>query len=209
VAEAFGLPEVPDLFPRFNIAPGQPVAVVRQQPRAEGRELALLRWGLVPAWADDPSVGHLLANARSETAATKPSFRRAFRSRRCLVVADGFYEWQKTTGRKQPYFVGLRGDRPFGLAGLWERWDKHGGPVESCTVLTTDANELMRPIHERMPVIVPPDQYDLWLDPRCQDTGKLAKLLRPYPSKDLLAYRVSALINNPKNDVPQCVEAIR
>jgi putative SOS response-associated peptidase YedK len=97
------------------------------------------------------------------------------------VVADGFYEWQPTSGRKQPYFVGLQGDRPFGLAGLWERWEKHGGPVESCTVLTTDANELMRPIHGRMPVIVPPDQYGLWLDPRCQDAEKLAKLLRPFP----------------------------
>jgi putative SOS response-associated peptidase YedK len=144
-----------------------------------------------------------------ETAATKPSFRRAFRSRRCLVVADGFYEWRRADGRKQPYFVGLRGDRPFGLAGLWERWEKHGGPVESCTILTTDANELMRPIHERMPVIVPPDQYDLWLDPRFEDTKKLAKLLRPFPAGGMLAYRVSTLVNNAKNDVPQCVEAIR
>ena len=187
VAEAFGLPEVPHLLPRFNVAPGRPVAVVRQQPAAKGRELAFLRWGLVPAWADDPSIGDRLANARSETAATKPSFRQAFGSRRCLVVADGLYEWQKVNGRKQPYFVGLRGDRPFGLAGLWERWEKGGEPVESCTILTTDANELMRPIHERMPVIVPPDQYSLWLDPRCQDAGKLAKLLRPYPSTHMLA----------------------
>jgi putative SOS response-associated peptidase YedK len=209
VAEAFCLPEAPDLLPRFNIAPGQPVAVVRQEPRAEGRELALLRWGLIPAWADDPSIGNRLANARSETAATKPSFRRAFRSRRCLVVADGFYEWQRTNGRKQPYFVGLQNDRPFGLAGLWERWEKHGEPVESCTILTTDANELMQPIHERMPVIIPPDQYGLWLDPRCQDTGMLAKLLRPFPSEGMLAYRVSTLVNNAKNDVPQCVEAMR
>jgi putative SOS response-associated peptidase YedK len=209
VAEAFGLPEAPDLLPRFNIAPGQPVAVVRQEARAEGRELAFLRWGLIPDWADDPSIGNRLANARSETAATKPSFRRAFQSRRCLVVADGFYEWQKTNGRKQPYFVGLQSDRPFGLAGLWERWEKHGEPVESCTILTTDANELMQPIHERMPVILPPDQYALWLDPRCQETGKLAKLLQPFPSEGMLAYRVSALVNNPKNDVPQCVEATR
>jgi putative SOS response-associated peptidase YedK len=147
VAEAFGLSEVPDLLPRFNIAPGQPVAVVRQSPQAEGRELAYLRWGLIPAWADDPSIGDRLANARSETAATKPSFQRAFRSRRCLVVADGFYGWQRTSGRKQPYFVGLRSDRPFGLAGLWEQWEKHGEPVESCTILTAAASELMQPIH--------------------------------------------------------------
>jgi putative SOS response-associated peptidase YedK len=209
VAEAFALPEAPDLLPRFNIAPGESVAVVRQKPQAERRELTYLRWGLVPAWADDPSIGDRLANARSETAATKPSFRRAFQSRRCLVVADGFYEWQRTTGRKQPYFVGLRSDRPFGLAGLWERWEKGGEPVESCTVLTTGANELMRPIHGRMPVIIPPDQYGLWLDPGCHDTAKLAKLLLPYPSTPMLAYRVSTVVNNPKNDVPQCVEALR
>jgi len=209
LAEAFSLPEAPDLFPRFNIAPGQTVAVVRQKPQAEGWELALLRWGLIPAWADDPSIGDRLANARSETAATKPSFRRAFRSRRCLVVADGFYEWQRTNGRKQPYFVGLKNDRPFGLAGLWERWEKGGEPVESCTILTTDANELMEQIHERMPVIIPPDQYGLWLDPRCQDAEKLAMLLRPHPSKDMLAYRVSTVVNNPKNDGVKCVEAIR
>jgi putative SOS response-associated peptidase YedK len=209
VAEAFALGEAPDLLPRFNVAPGQPVAVVRQEPRAEGRELVFLRWGLIPAWADDPSIGDRLANARSETAATKPSFRRAFRSRRCLVVADGFYEWQRTNGRKQPYFVGLKNDRPFGLVGLWERWERGGEPVESCKVLTTDANELMRPVHGRMPVILPPDQYALWLDHRCQDTAKLAKLLRPYPSKDMLAYRVSTVVNDPRNDVPQCVEALR
>jgi putative SOS response-associated peptidase YedK len=209
VAEEFGLPEVPDLTPRFNIAPGQSVAVVRQQPRAEGRELAYVRWGLIPAWADDPSIGDRLANARSETAAARPSFRRAFRSRRCLVVADGFYEWRRANGRKQPCFVGLKNDHPFGRAGLWERWEKGGKPVESCTILTTEANELMRPIHERMPVIVPPDQYGLWLDPRFEDTEKLAKLLRPFPSEGMLAYRVSALVNNPRNDVPQCVEAIR
>jgi putative SOS response-associated peptidase YedK len=209
VAEAFGLPEAPELLPRFNIAPSQAVAVVRQMPQAQERQLAYLRWGLIPAWADDPSIGDRLANARSETLATKPSFRRAFRSRRCLVVADGFYEWQRTNGRKQPYFVGLQGDRPFGLAGLWERWEKGGGPVESCAILTTDANELMQPIHARMPVIIPPEQYGLWLDPRFEDSEKLAKLLRSFPSEGMLAYRVSALVNNPKNDVPQCVEAIR
>lgn len=209
LAKAFNLLEVPDVLPRFNIAPGHSVAVVRQIPRAQGRELAYLRWGLIPAWADDPSIGKRMANARSETAATKPCFRRAFRSRRCLVIADGFYEWQRTNGRKQPYFVGLQSDRPFGLAGLWERWEKGGEPVESCTILTTDANELMQPIHERMPVILPPEQYDLWLDARCQDTEKLTKLLRPCSAKDLVAYRVSTLVNNPKNDVVKCIEAMQ
>jgi putative SOS response-associated peptidase YedK len=209
VAEEFGLADVPEPFPRFTIAPTQPVAVVRRRAEQGGKELAFLRWGLIPAWADDPSIGNRLINARSETAATKPSFRKAFRSRRCLVVADGFYEWQKTDGRKQPSFIGLKSDRPFGLAGLWERWEKGEGPVESCTILTTDANPLMQPIHERMPVIVPADQYDFWLDPRCQDSEKLANLLRPYPSQDMLAYRVSTLVNNPKNDVAKCVEAFQ
>jgi putative SOS response-associated peptidase YedK len=209
VAQEFSLFDEPDLAPRFNIAPSQAVAVVRQKPGAEARELAWLRWGLIPSWADDPSIGDRLANARSETAATKPSFRSAFRSRRCLVVADGFYEWQRTNGRKQPYFVGLQSERPFGLAGLWERWEKGDEPVESCTILTTEANDLMKPIHERMPVIVPPEQYGLWLDPRCQDTEKLAELLRPYPPEGMLAYPVSTLVNNPRNDVPQCVEALK
>lgn len=208
VAGLFGLTEVPDFSPRFNIAPTQPVAVVRSRTDLSGKELTFLRWGLIPSWAHDPPLGDRLANARSETVATKPSFRRALRSRRCLVVADGFYERQGTTGHKQPYFVGLQSDQPFGLAGLWERSDKGKEPVESCTILTTDANELMQPIHERMPVIIPIDEYDLWLDPRCQDTEKLAKLLRPYSSKDMLAYRVSSLVNNPKNDVPQCIKAV-
>ncbi len=209
LAEAFGLPDIPDLLPRFNIAPGQPVAVIRQQPQAERRELAYLRWGLIPAWADAPSIGDLHANARSETAATKPSFRQAFRLRRCLVVADGFYEWQRVNGRRQPFFVGLQSDRPFGLAGLWGRWAKHGEPVESCTILTTDANELIHPIHGRMPVLIPPEQYGRWLDPRCEDTNRLGRLLRPFPSEGMLAYRVNALVNNPKNDTPLCVKAMR
>jgi putative SOS response-associated peptidase YedK len=119
------------------------------------------------------------------------------------VVADGLYEWQRTKGRKQPYFAGLQSDRPFGLAGLWECWEKHGEPVESCTILTNEANELMQPIHEHMPVIDPPDQYGLWLDPRCEDTEKLAKLRRPYPSTHMLAYWVSTVVNSLKNDVPQ------
>lgn len=209
VARTFALSSVPDLLPRFNIAPGQAVAVVRQKPHDEERELVFLRWGLIPAWADDLTIGDRLANARSETVATKPSFRRAFRSRRCLVVADGLYEWQRTNGRKQPYFVGLKNDHPFGMAGLWERWEKGDEPVESCTILTTDGNDLMQPIHERMPVIIRPEQYALWLDSTVQESGKLMNSLRPCPSNDMIAYRVSTLVNNPTNDVPECVEAMR
>jgi putative SOS response-associated peptidase YedK len=207
VAQEFGLFDVPDLRPRYNVAPGQPVAVVRQRPG--GRELAFLRWGLIPAWPDDPSIGDHLANARSETAATKPSFGQAYHSRRCLVLADGFYEWQRTDGRKQPYYVRRLDGRPFGLAGLWERWEKGDEPVETCTILTTDANELMQSIHERMPVIIPPEQYGVWLDPRFPDQRRLAELLRPAPSPGMKAYPVGTIVNDPQHDVPACVEPLK
>jgi putative SOS response-associated peptidase YedK len=207
IAAEFGLFDVPDLPARYNIAPGQPAAVIRRPPEKNERELALLKWGLIPAWADDPALGDRLANARSETAATKPSFRRAFQYRRCLLVADGFYEWQRTDGRKQPYYVRLKNDHPFGIAGLWERWEKGEKPIESCTILTTDANALMKPIHERMPVIIPPDQYDLWLDPVCQDAEKLEGLLRPFAG-EMIVNQVSTLVNNPKNDMAKCIEPL-
>jgi putative SOS response-associated peptidase YedK len=208
IAEVFGLAEPPHLQPHFNIAPSQSVAVVRQQPETHQRELALLRWGLIPFWADDPSIGDRMANARCETAATKPSFRRPFRSRRCLVVADGFYEWQRKDGRKQPFFVQMKDHRPFGMAGLWDRWDKQGEPIESCTILTTDANDLMKPIHERMPVIIPPDQFDTWLDPSVHDEKRLSELLRPFDSDEVTAYPISTKVNNPKNDVEACIEPL-
>ena len=208
IAETFGLSEPPHLQPHFNIAPSQSVAVVRQQPETHQRELALLHWGLIPFWADDPSIGDRMANARSETAATKPSFRRPFRSRRCLVVADGFYEWQKTDGRKQPFFIQMKNHRPFGMAGLWDRWDKQGEPIESCTILTTDANELMVPIHERMPFIIPPDKFDIWLDSAEHDEKKLLGMLRPFDSTEMTAYAISTKVNNPKNDVAACIEPL-
>ena len=207
IAAEFGLFDVPDVPPRYNIAPGQQVAVIRRLPEKNQRELAFVKWGLIPAWADDPSIGDRMANARSETAATKPSFRKAFRSRRCLLVADGFYEWQRTDGRKQPYYVRLKNDHPFGIAGLWERWEKGNEPIESCTILTTDANDLMKPIHERMPVIIPPDQYDLWLDPQCQDAKKLEGLLRPF-SGEMTAYQISTVVNNPANETKKCIEPL-
>jgi putative SOS response-associated peptidase YedK len=207
IAEVFGLAEPPHIQPHCNIAPSQSIAVVREQPDHH-RELVHLHWGLIPFWADAPSIGNRMANARCETAATKPSFRRAFRSRRCLVVADGFYEWQKTDGRKQPYFIQMEDHRPFGMAGLWERWDKQGEQIESCTILTTDANNLMMPIHERIPVILPPDDFDLWLDPEVHDEKNLAALLRPLDSKIMTAYPISTQVNNPKNDVAACIEPL-
>lgn len=127
VAKEFGLLDVPELSPHFNISPSQSVAIVRQKPEAKGRELAFVHWGLIPSWAEDPKIGNRMANARSETAATKPSFRSAFKSRRCLIIADGFYEWQKTVGGKQPYLISMKDGRPFGMAGLWERWEKGEG----------------------------------------------------------------------------------
>ena len=200
--------DVLPLFAHYNIAPTQQVVAVRTDPSVGGRQLVPLRWGLVPSWADDPAIGNRMINARAETVASKPSFRAAFKSRRCLVVADGFYEWQKRGASKQPYYIQLRDGRPFGLAGLWERWRHDDQAIESCTIITTEANELMRPLHDRMPVILPREEYASWLDPRPDRGDVLRKLLRPYPPEDMTAYPVSTIVNNPRNDVPQCVESL-
>jgi len=208
VAEQFALFDVAPFQPRFNVAPTQPVAVVRRMAVEEPqRELAWLRWGLIPGWAADPAIGARMINARAETAAQRPAFRAALGRRRCLVVADGFYEWQKAGPRKQPYFVRLRDDRPFGFAGLWESWE---GPeqaaIESCTILTTEANELVRPIHDRMPVIVAPADYERWLDPGVQGAEAVRPLLRPYPSEAMMAYPVGPRVNSPARDDPACIQ---
>jgi putative SOS response-associated peptidase YedK len=208
ISAAFGVPEFSQTRLRFNIAPSQLVAAVRQKPGTHARELVKLCWGLVPSWAGDPSIGNRLANARSETVAEKPSFRHAFKSQRYLLVADGFYEWQQTDGRKQPYYVRMKDGRPFGLAGLWERWGKGDAAIESCTVLTTDANSLMQPIHERMPVIVPPEKYRLWLDPAEYSLEVLGPLMRPYDAGELEAFPVSTFVNSPKHDGPECIEPL-
>jgi putative SOS response-associated peptidase YedK len=195
-------------MPRFNVAPTQNVAVVRLDSKQQGRELPHLRWGLIPSWADDPSIGSRMINARAETVAEKPAFRHAFKAKRCLVVADGFYEWQRMDGRKQPYFIHLKDDRPFAFAGLWERWTKGDELIESCTIITTGANELMQPIHDRMPVVIPKSAYDIWLDPTIKDPERLQPLLAPYPSDEMVAYTVSTLVNSPKNDVEACVQRV-
>ena len=211
VAEQFSLFDMPAWEPRFNIAPSQPVPVVRMAPdRPEPqRELVLLHWGLIPSWADDPTIGNRLINARAESVGSKPAFRAAARSRRCLIVADGFYEWQRTGKQRQPFFIRLREDRPFGLAGLWESWHSPDGSViESCTILTTESNELIRPIHDRMPVIVAPEDYDRWLDRATTRPEVLEPLLRPYPSEQMAAYPVSPMVNSPASDNPRCVEPV-
>jgi putative SOS response-associated peptidase YedK len=206
LAVQFNLVEVPALEPRYNIAPTQPVAVVRLGSESTERELALLHWGLIPFWAKDASIGSRMINARSETVAEKPSFRTAFRRRRCLVLADGFYEWQKLDGGKQPMYVGLHDREAFGFAGLWERWEGTGnGVIESCTLLTTEPNELLRPIHNRMPVILKPTDYDLWLDGQVEEAERLQALLRPYPSEGMQAYAVSRWVNSPRNEGPECI----
>jgi putative SOS response-associated peptidase YedK len=208
IAEAFDVPEVFEFPPRFNIAPTQGVPVVRLAPDRAARGLDLLHWGLIPSWADDPAIGSRMINARAETVATKPAFRHAFKAKRCLVVTDAFYEWRKVDGRKQPYLIHLKDDRPFAFAGLWESWNKGGEPIESCTIITTEANELMAPIHDRMPVIVPESAYDLWLDTVVKDPGKLQPLLVPFPAEEMEAYPVSTLVNNPRNDVEECMKRV-
>jgi putative SOS response-associated peptidase YedK len=202
----FNLPEIPELQPRYNIAPTQPVAAVRVPMPDGDRELVMLHWGLIPFWAKDPGLGARLINARSETVADKPAFRAAFRRRRCLVPADGFYEWQKQNGTKQPFFIRLQDGRPFAFAGLWERWqDQDGGVIESCTLLTTRPNELLQPLHNRMPVILHPHDYALWLDPEAQDIDALHRLLNPYPPGEMEAYPVSRYVNAPQNEGPDCI----
>jgi putative SOS response-associated peptidase YedK len=206
LAELFLFPEAAAPEPRYNIAPTQSVAAVRAPSGIDKREFAFLRWGLVPSWADDPAIGNRLINARSDSVATKPSFRSAFKHRRCLVLADGFYEWQKLGSKKQPHYFSLRDGKPFAFAGLWERWEKSGTPVESCTILTTEANDVLRPVHERMPVILEPKDYDLWLDPSPQKPELLQGLLRPYSAGEMTGFPVSPLVNNPRINSPRCIE---
>ncbi|MDP8952934.1 MAG: SOS response-associated peptidase [Actinomycetota bacterium] len=195
------MPEVP---PSYNVAPTQEVAAVL----VEGgeRRLEMLRWGLIPSWADEPQIGSRMINARSETVSEKPSFRGAFRKRRCLIPADGFYEWQRTDNGKQPYHIHARDGSPFAFAGLWESWSGDEGEIRSCTILTTEANEVVGEVHHRMPVIVAPEDYETWLDPDLHDADWLAPLLTPYPSEALEAYPVSRFVNNPSNNDERCVE---
>ena len=190
--------------PRFNIAPTQSVPIVRIDDSGR-RRIDGARWGLIPHWAEDASIGNRLINARSETAASKPAFRSAVRRRRCLIPADGFYEWQRVDGRKQPYHLRFRDRRVFAFAGLWERWStaKHPTPVESCTILTTAPNPTVAPIHDRMPVILPDDAWGLWMSADELGGDVLSTLLRPYPGDDLEAVAVSTRVNSPANDDPE------
>jgi len=205
LAEEFGFDDSSVELPQnYNVAPTQSVAAVLEE--GGQRRLEVLRWGLIPPWADDPQIGSRMINARSETAPGKPSFRRAFRERRCLIPADGFYEWQRTNGAKQPYYIHMQDGRPFAFAGLWESWSKGGdGEVRTCTILTTGANALVGEVHDRMPVILAPDAYGVWLDP-ASERDELTGLLAPYPEDEMEAYPVSRFVNSPQNNDPRCIE---
>lgn len=210
LAELFALPEVPEWAPRYNIAPSQPVATLVRTAEDPGPRFRIHRWGLIPSWAKDPRIGDRMINAQAETAATKPSFRVAFRRRRCLVLADGFYEWQALGRRKQPLYVRMRDDLPFAFAGLWEHWESGAGEaIDSCTLLTMEPNELVRTFHHRMPVILDTQDYARWLDPAIQDPAALQPILRPYPAEAMIAHPVSTLVNNPSNDLPSCITPLK
>lgn len=208
IAEQFALADTPLLAARYNIAPTQPVAAVRLAPHTHQRELTHFHWGLIPSWAKDTKMSARMINARSESVTDKPSFRNAFKRRRCLIPASGFYEWQRQGKQKQPMFIEAQDGGLLALAGLWETWHgPDGGEIESCTILTTEPNELMASIHNRMPVIVEPADYDLWLHPGERSEDGL-HLLRPYPPHKMRVHPVSTYVNNARNEGQQCIQPL-
>ena len=194
-----------DWIPRYNVAPTQPVPIIRQNPKEPRRELWLARWGLIPWWAKDSSGSAGMINARSETAATKPAFRDALKLRRCLIPANGFYEWQKAGKSKQPYCFEVNEGTLFAFAGIWDRWrDAGGNTVDTCAILTTSPNAVTSPVHDRMPVILDPDSYDLWLDPGMHDVRVVSDMLKPFDARLMRAYPVSSRVNHVANDDEAC-----
>ncbi|MBA4495576.1 SOS response-associated peptidase [Paenactinomyces guangxiensis] len=194
--------EVNELKPRYNIAPTQPVLAVMG---GEQRKGTLLRWGLIPFWSKDTKIGNRMINARSETVHEKPSFKRLLKRQRCLILSSGFYEWKKTGNGKQPCFIRLASGEPFAFAGLWDHWKQGDKEITSCTIITTIPNDLMKPIHHRMPAILRPEDEAAWLDPGLEEPNVLRSLLNPYPAEEMAAYPVSNLVNSPKNDIPECI----
>jgi len=191
--------------PRFNIAPSQPVLAI---PNDEKNTADFFIWGLIPMWAKDPSIGNRFINARGETVAEKPSFRGSFKYKRCLILADGFYEWKANSGKKTktPFYIHMKNRRPFALAGLWDVWEgPDGSNIKTCTIITTTPNELMEHVHDRMPVILHPRDYAKWLDVSPQTPENLLPLIKPYPADEMSAYRVSPLVNRPVNDTPELI----
>jgi putative SOS response-associated peptidase YedK len=205
LAEAFEEFEPPqEISPRYNIAPSQPIAVVANNGQ---HRVEFFKWGLVPSWAKDPAIGNRMINARGETLAEKPSFKTAYRRRRCLILADGFYEWRRNPDKsKTPIYVQLESREPFAFAGLWEAWHSPADDtILSCTIITTEPNDFMANIHNRMPVILPRHSFARWLEQAEQSADKLNDLLAPYPAEEMTAYPVSTVVNNPRNDTPECI----
>lgn len=209
LAEIFGLASIHAYPPSYNVAPAQQVPVIRTFADNGRRELAFLHWGLVPSWAREPSMGSRMINARAETIWEKPAFRHAIRYRRCIVPASGFFEWQEEGGKKQPLYLRIRESPIMGLAGIWEKWNTpEEALLETFAILTTTSNQLIEPIHDRMPVILHPREYDLWLDREVTAPEMLKRLYHPYPSELLDICRVSDLVNSPRNNSPACIEPL-
>ncbi len=213
LAKTFHLATIPTLTPRYNVAPGQSIGVIRSSIEAQQPTWTTMRWGLVPSWAKDPKIAYRMINARSESAAKKPAFRSAMRKRRCLIVADGYYEWESVGKSKIPHFIRMLDETPFAMAGLWESWQDPQQPTESpletCTILTTESNELTHEFHERMPVILDQQHWDWWMDPTFTDTDPLQELLRSYPSDAMQQSEVSDYVNNARHEGPECLQPVR
>jgi putative SOS response-associated peptidase YedK len=209
LAERFLVEEILEEGPRYNIAPTQMIAIIRLNAQTGRRELSTVKWGLIPYWTKDSSIGHKLINARCESVHEKPAFRTAFKFRRCLVPTDGYYDWKKAGKSRQPYLFRMADGSPYAFAGLWEKWKSPEGEItESCTIITTPANELVAPVHDRMPAIVKPEEYDTWLDPSMKDPEVLLKLLTPFPSELMVGTPVSSKANKATYEGPDCVEPI-
>ena len=206
ISEAFHLPDLAALAlkPRYNIAPSRDIAIIRNAGTEP--ELVMARWGLVPHWSRESRSKYSTINARIESVAEKPTYRTPFRRRRCLIPADGFYEWKQDAGSKVPHYVRMKDGKVFAFAGLWDRWEGEDGSIESCTIIVMPANQVMKPIHERMPAIIAPADYDLWLDPGVTEKKQIMKCLSGAPSSRLTAYPVSTLVNSPKNEDERCIQ---
>ncbi|PSH05591.1 MAG: hypothetical protein CXZ00_00110 [Acidobacteria bacterium] len=209
IADRFGVEPEDDWVPRYNLAPAQDILVIRQRPDEPKRFVSRMRWGLIPYWAKDASIGNKLINARAETVATKPAFRDSLKRRRCLVPTDGFYEWVRSGKTKTPYCFTMADDSVFAFAGIWDSWrSPEGKIIETCSIITTEANSLCADIHDRMPVILPYDAYDQWLDPGFENPEEICDLLKPFDPALMKRYEVSSRVNLVKNDDPACAEAL-
>lgn len=204
VAAQFEVPDPPLLTPRYNVAPSQVIAVVGLKPDGKRRGIALLKWGLVPHWATSATSGPRPINVRGESVVFK--FGEMLREKRCLIPVSGFYEWKVVEGKKRPCHITMKSGKPFAFAGLWDVWRGDGKPLVTCCLITTHANDAVRPVHDRMPVIVPPENYAEWLDPETRE-ARLVSLIRPYPAEEMTVTEVSSAVNSPKYDGPECLEA--